>query len=291
MAGFAHDVAGGQGNLIIAQLQSPNFSLAGQTGWAILKNGSAYFFNVTASGAITATQVIAGTAPNTQVELTSVSGTGRVVFVLNNAGFLNGGLFSRISGTTAQEVIEGPVNNTAGWDDQAYIQISSSDGSANAAQIEFFYIDANAVPWLMAAMDYTGFSVLAGSVTAVEPGTGTGTTNAAQPETWHPVSFKSGWSGTAKYKLYPDDTVGLTGDMTLPSSGYNNSTMFTLPAAYKPITQKAMPFAVAGWTATTMTGLPWLNIDTSGNVTLQDIPNGAGGTSQSCDGIRFPLDA
>jgi|HubBroStandDraft_6_1064221.scaffolds.fasta_scaffold147335_3 hypothetical protein len=59
MPGFQHDVAGGQGNLIIPQLQSPNFDLATQTGWAVLRNGNAYFFNVTATGAVTATEVIA----------------------------------------------------------------------------------------------------------------------------------------------------------------------------------------------------------------------------------------
>lgn len=61
MSGFQHDIAGGQGNLIIPQLQSPNFDLATQTGWAILKNGDAYFFNVTAEGSVTSnTVVIAG---------------------------------------------------------------------------------------------------------------------------------------------------------------------------------------------------------------------------------------
>lgn len=37
------------------QMQSPNFSIGGQTGWAIYRNGNAYFFNVTATGTITAT--------------------------------------------------------------------------------------------------------------------------------------------------------------------------------------------------------------------------------------------
>ena len=55
---FAHDIAGGQGNLIATQLQSPNFSLSGQTGWAIMKNGDAYFFNITADGDITASEFI-----------------------------------------------------------------------------------------------------------------------------------------------------------------------------------------------------------------------------------------
>lgn len=58
MASFAHDIAGGSGKLVITQLQSPNFSLADQTGWAILKNGDAYFFNITAEGSVTANTVI-----------------------------------------------------------------------------------------------------------------------------------------------------------------------------------------------------------------------------------------
>jgi hypothetical protein len=40
--------------LRIPAIQSPNFSLAGQTGWAIFQNGNAYFFNITAQGTITA---------------------------------------------------------------------------------------------------------------------------------------------------------------------------------------------------------------------------------------------
>jgi hypothetical protein len=39
--------------LRIPAIQSPNFSMAGQTGWAIEQNGNAYFFNITAQGTIT----------------------------------------------------------------------------------------------------------------------------------------------------------------------------------------------------------------------------------------------
>lgn len=53
--GFNNPIIGGGGNLVYPSIQSPNFSLAGQTGWAILKNGNAFFFNITAEGTITAT--------------------------------------------------------------------------------------------------------------------------------------------------------------------------------------------------------------------------------------------
>jgi hypothetical protein len=43
MSGFADPIIGGSGNLIRPSVQSPNFSIPNQTGWAILKDGSAYF--------------------------------------------------------------------------------------------------------------------------------------------------------------------------------------------------------------------------------------------------------
>lgn len=73
---FAHDVAGGQGNLIAAQLKSPNFDLATQTGWAVLRNGDAYFFNITAAGSVTANTVI-------------VKGSGDGVFIYDGAPALH----------------------------------------------------------------------------------------------------------------------------------------------------------------------------------------------------------
>jgi hypothetical protein len=45
-------------NLDRPWMQSPDFSIADQTGWAIFRNGDAYFFNVTAAGAVTANSVI-----------------------------------------------------------------------------------------------------------------------------------------------------------------------------------------------------------------------------------------
>jgi hypothetical protein len=76
MAGFQHAIAGGQGNLVTPALQSPNFNLATRTGWAVMRNGDAYFFNVTATGDVTATVVIA-------------EGPGAGTFVYDGAAALN----------------------------------------------------------------------------------------------------------------------------------------------------------------------------------------------------------
>ena len=54
---FPQEITAG-GQLIVPQVYSPNFSLVNQTGWAILSNGNAYFFNITASGSVTANSVI-----------------------------------------------------------------------------------------------------------------------------------------------------------------------------------------------------------------------------------------
>jgi hypothetical protein len=58
MTGFQHAVAGGNGQLVVTQLQSPNFNPEAQTGWAVLKNGAAYFFDVFATGDVTASSLI-----------------------------------------------------------------------------------------------------------------------------------------------------------------------------------------------------------------------------------------
>jgi hypothetical protein len=65
---FDNPITGGGGALTINQICSPNFSLADQTGWAILKNGDAYFFDVTATGEVSANTVV-------------VSGSGDGLFV------------------------------------------------------------------------------------------------------------------------------------------------------------------------------------------------------------------
>lgn len=61
MSGFAHDVAGGQGNLIATSLQSPNF-VSGSMGWQVTKSGDAEFNNVTVRGEFQGTDFIIDSA-------------------------------------------------------------------------------------------------------------------------------------------------------------------------------------------------------------------------------------
>jgi hypothetical protein len=49
VSGFSHDIAGGNGNLVVTSLKSPNFA-HGTSGWTVNKDGSAEFANVTLRG-------------------------------------------------------------------------------------------------------------------------------------------------------------------------------------------------------------------------------------------------
>lgn len=85
MTGFANPIIGGQGALVRPEIRSPGFSIPGKTGWAILRDGSAYFFNVTATGIVTATSVI-------------VDGAGKGVFIYDGAAAHNNLVVSIASG-------------------------------------------------------------------------------------------------------------------------------------------------------------------------------------------------
>jgi hypothetical protein len=79
MAGFQDPIAGAGGDLLIPAVQSPNFSLAGKTGWAIMRNGDAFFFNVTAEGTVTSTSVIVSGAGDGLFVYDGTPGAGTLV--------------------------------------------------------------------------------------------------------------------------------------------------------------------------------------------------------------------
>jgi hypothetical protein len=125
MAGFAHDVAGGQGILIVTQLQSPNFSIADKTGWAIMKNGDAWFFSVTAEGSISANTVV-------------VSGSGEGLFIYSGTPG-TGNLIGSWAQTASTDAYGNPypaglqVGNSS---DTAQVLITRSAGG-QAAEVTF----------------------------------------------------------------------------------------------------------------------------------------------------------
>ena len=55
---FSNPITGGQGTLVRPQIKSPDFDQEAETGWAILRDGDAFFFNLTAAGTITGSEII-----------------------------------------------------------------------------------------------------------------------------------------------------------------------------------------------------------------------------------------
>lgn len=61
---FSHDIAGGNGNLVASQIQSPNYNPEAGTGWRIAKDGTATFYAVNLPGFKSGTKVtFSSTAP------------------------------------------------------------------------------------------------------------------------------------------------------------------------------------------------------------------------------------
>lgn len=138
MAGFQHDIAGGSGDLIIAQLQSPDFSIAAKTGWAIMQDGDAYFYDITAEGSISSNTVIVSGAGE---GLYAYSGTPAAGNLIATAGITAAGTDSSgnhylaghttYSATTATQLSNGIASFytgtlAGGWTARATLQFTSA---------------------------------------------------------------------------------------------------------------------------------------------------------------------
>lgn len=232
-----------------------------------------------------------GSSAHTQVEMLSAGGIGGIKFLFNNAGFTSGVLDGAVGVNFAQVFIGGPNNTTAGHTDFVAMEFNSSDGTGSA-NWGLVYVDANAVSHLTAYGDWTGFNIPAGIIAAVDPATGTSATNAASPETWHTMpAFNTNFSHgvpVPSYKLYPDNTVGLTGQVSVVA-GITAGTVVTLPSsAYFPRTAKTFPLPLSAGTPAA-SGNARLGVGVSGNLNLAGGPTVAAYTF-NLDGIRYPLD-
>jgi hypothetical protein len=105
VTGFSNPIIGGGGGLVYPSIHSPNFSLPAQTGWAILKNGDAYFYQLTIAGG----SIIVG-----------ASGGG-VFFYNGTPGLGNAPIFAIVAPGTTKD----PFGNTV----QAVMNIGSLSGA------------------------------------------------------------------------------------------------------------------------------------------------------------------
>lgn len=81
---FTNPVMGGK-DIVRTVMQSPDFSIADKTGWAILRNGDAYFFNITAEGAVTANTVVVNGAGDGVFVYDGTPGPGTLIVAIASA--------------------------------------------------------------------------------------------------------------------------------------------------------------------------------------------------------------
>jgi len=111
------------------------------------------------------------------------------------------------------------------------------------------------------------------------------------PESWHTLSISgtglSAGSPAPAYKLYPDNTVAVAGEVSA-TSGTTTGTFATLPSVYRPASQKKYAVPVSAGTPPAAAN-PQVTIQTSGAMILSAGPT-ASAYSFALDTIRFPLD-
>lgn len=164
---------------------------------------------------------------------------------------------------------------------------SPRDGTT-FAKLTFAYQDPASVVHDYAVMDLSGLAVT-GSITAVQPGTGTSRVNVAAAETWHAVAYANGWADFAghqavRYRKSPENRVWLDGDAA-PGTWANGTVIFTLPVGYRPTALHSIIKQTEGNAGGTFS----YDIGTDGTVKINDIV-GAVPPIADFTGISFPLD-
>jgi hypothetical protein len=247
MLKFAHDIAGGQGNLIATSVQSPNFKLSPFQGWQITRDGTLYAANAIISGTITAS-VFDGTdfeidpagaffydpvSNNIVASIAPANGTNRfsdpylqgVTSYFVTPGFVRYALNSNSSGGST--ALTWLVDSGSGFTDQAQISVTSSALTIDSSP--------GALPMVLNAGAQT--------ITLDSPVTATAGTAAAPTlittDNWHNIALDAGWTAGAQvpqYRLLPDGNVQVRGQATHAGTAaavnINNST--PIPAVYWP---------------------------------------------------------
>lgn len=177
------------------------------------------------------------------------------------------------TGTASQSdlVIHGPQDTT--FPDYVSIDVigSSSDGTM-LAQLDLNYITTTGSFTTYAKTNLAGFTVFAGAIIAVHPGTGTSRANPAATETWQTPTLSTGWAigsagGTVQplqYRLDPTGDLIIVGAIHTTSTT-PSTTIFTLPIGYIPaITQRSPGIINNGGSITA----DFVEVNSSGSVSI-----------------------
>jgi hypothetical protein len=152
-----------------------------------------------------------------------------------------GGISGVVAGGGSEVQVFSAVD-AAPNNDRVFIVLADNAASGGTSAAYFIvYQDANGGQFVQVEGGDAGLALNSVSqLTAVLPGTGTSNVNAAQPETWHPITLDAGWSTVAgyqapQYRLWPNGDVEFAG--TLSHAAFNVSTPINsanpLPVAYR----------------------------------------------------------
>lgn len=106
------------------------------------------------------------------------------------------------------------------------------------------------------------------------------------PETWHAMTLTGGWTGTAQYKLMPDNTVMIrtSGGSIAAGTITNGTVIWTAPAGYVPASaQQSIPLIISavGGGSVAVALDPYLLITSTGALSVNNI------ATQVATNVRF----
>lgn len=220
-------------------------------------------------------------------------GTGLIYFPSTVPGEADAAAMQSTDDTTFSQLIVKSARMTATTDYVAASWQSSSDDGTDLALWHANYVDETSTVHTYLSVGLGG-AMLIGSVTAVEPGTGTSRANPAAAETWHTASLGAGWTTSGSDQVPRYRLEGTAGgvvrlDGTVYSTGANaiGTTMFTLPIGYRPTERRRYTGLTNG--SPYAAGQSTVMVNTNGTV-VNEVATTAASQQICLDGITFPVD-
>ena len=250
---FPSNAVGGT-TLLAPAIQSPDFSESGKTGWAILQNGDAYFYSLTAEGSITTTQVIA-------------AGSGGVYTYSSTPAAGN------LVSTDLPAVPEGgtdPYGNAIPSAGQTTYYVTAGTAYAittYGGSVSWYTATSQAGPYTQAAslglLNPSGPGTLITSTAGIASGLAVDDVAVGE---WQQATLETGWAGSGSgvdglwWRLLaaPANTLEIIADIT-GADITGNSVCAVLPDAVAPATPSNQP---AGWNVTSdsPSSYPWVYV-------------------------------
>lgn len=188
----------------------------------------------------------AGPFGGTQAGLEYNGTSGQLVFPVSGRTVTEVGGISGISAGGGSEVQMFSAVDVSSALERVFIVLADHDSTGSSAAYFIVYQDANGNQFVQAEGGDGGLALNSVSqLTAVLPGTGTSNVNAAQPETWHPITLDAGWTSVAGYNA-PQYRLLATGDIEIAGRVSHASFATTvalnsghpLPAGYQPASRQ-----------------------------------------------------